>query len=145
MRLALAESSRIYQAEAAVAAVRQRIAELEEEVRPMRSFLSGEVATATRWRLLGLGKTKARIFDVLMRAPIAAHARLAHCLGNGSDPVAIRVHISQMRRVLRPHGVEIETVVDAGYALPPESKRRALVVCAEIEAAPSIAPEACAP
>lgn len=99
--------------------------ELRERIRQLEKVLRDPIPNL--WNL-PLTKMKSRMLGVLYRTPgIVTRERLRAAirgLDSDADTKVDDVHLSQLRRTLRPHGIRIETVHDSGYRLPPESRAR---------------------
>lgn len=108
--------------------LRERISELEEEVRQLRALLAPKVSTPGKWRLgpmekavfcaIAAGKgdyvSSERIMVVLdgrRRAPI------------GAPDITMRQYVMRLRRKLAPFGIVIESWQYYGYRLSEASLR----------------------
>ncbi|MBX3527556.1 MAG: hypothetical protein KF904_15235 [Rhodoblastus sp.] len=92
-------------------ALRERVAELEEEVRQLRAQLEPQMD----WRFLRLSLTHSRILSILYAASpyTATHERLETV----STRECVRNHLKTLRPRLAPLGVQIRAVWCEGYAL----------------------------
>jgi DNA-binding response OmpR family regulator len=103
--------------------LRQRIEELEEENAQMRAAL-GALDGCEDWYRYGLTPGEMKIFQALRRRKIATTQQLLFALyPNDPDRRAevelniIRVIVSNLRRKLRPAGVEIRCARNVGWWL----------------------------
>jgi len=126
-----------YQAE--VTRLRAALEESQEELRSLRQLLATPVRLSADWRLT---RTEQKILGVLnKRAALATTAAAIHLLVHGQkDGVfgdgSIKSQVCKMRKKLRPHGIEIETVGWDGYRLTDQSRKLLAGLLAErLEAA----------
>lgn len=105
--------------------LRDRVHDLEEENLRLRLRLASVMSTPPEWRLTNMER---RILIVLASAkePLSDRAIEALIYGQNNDRCrhVIAVHMVRIRRKLEKHGVEIETVRGAGWALAPEMRER---------------------
>ena len=108
------------------AALRERIAILEEENRQLRDLLVPQIALPSEWRLC----RNAEIFLVATRAAAPGYLsreRALHALYGFDDrgcPQKLLDHwLWRVRRAMREHcaAIQIRTVRGRGYLMPPES------------------------
>ena len=109
-------------------ALRERIAELEEEVRQLREKLAPHMD----WRFLGLSETHSRILSMLYAAApyTAGHERFETI----TTRERVRNHLKLLRPILAPLGVSIRAMWGEGYALSAEDKRKLDQARADYEA-----------
>lgn len=97
---------------------RDRIAELEEEVRQLREIVKVE-DRALELRF-GLTPTEGRILRVLAKGGVWSRDKLSMlCCKNGTDADAIGVHMMRVRAKIAP--VKITVSWGMGYAIEGES------------------------
>lgn len=104
--------------------LRDRVYELEEEVRQLRKLLAGEARFPIEWKLQ---PGEAKLLSSLAAAPQGYRSREALCriISKLDDPqlTLVAVRISNLRRKLKPLGISILTRSHDGYELPPASRR----------------------
>ena len=127
--------------------LRERVEELEEEVRQLREQLHGRLPTTERVvqvrDMLGVLRGEVYVMLTLLeRSPrvvtkeqlLSTYAHYSQLVGGGRDVIdldhrqmTVRVH--RLRKALRPHDVDIRTVWGIGYLLSVEgaAKFRALM------------------
>lgn len=109
-------------------ALRNRIAELEEEIRQLRADM-----TPTNATFLGiLSKNQIKILFGIYSRPIADYAYLDRITEQGDrynrytdinhEALRNRVSIWKLRKKMREHGIEIKTWRGIGYYLDDENK-----------------------
>lgn len=103
--------------------LRERIEELEEQVRQLREALAPRIIWPLEW---GLRPFERAILSAIHAcAGIATYERLVAALWHEErdDPYALlKVHVWNTRRKLAAIGVDIATVRGIGYRLPPASR-----------------------
>lgn len=105
--------------------LRDRVFELEEEVRQLRSMLKPlcDERLPLQWHLT---PAEERLLLVLARAPegyMSLEAlRRAITVDPHAGPNGVRVRVSRLRKTLGVHGVKIYTRWGGGYYLPPDSR-----------------------
>ena len=127
--------------------LRERVEELEEEVRQLREQLHGQLPTTERVvqvrDMLGVLRGEVYVMLALLeRSPrvvtkeqlLSTYAHYSQLVGGGRDVIdldhrqmTVRVH--RLRKALRPHDVNIRTIWGTGYLLSVEgaAKFRALM------------------
>jgi DNA-binding response OmpR family regulator len=112
---------------------RDRIEFLEEENRWLRdkiARLEGRDETVRSRLSFGLTKYEAALFSLMLRCGHGTYDALADAIWNGIDEPrdlfwAIRHHMKRLRKKLRPHGIDFETVYGIGYRMSDEARARA--------------------
>jgi DNA-binding response OmpR family regulator len=111
-------------------ALRNRIAELEEEIRQLR-----EDMVATDATFLGfLSKNEMKILLGIYSRPVADYAYLDRITENSDkynrytdvnhEDLRVRVSVWKLRKKMRQHGIEIKTWRGIGYYLDDENKAK---------------------
>lgn len=95
--------------------------EIEERVRQLEGALRDESWIPTEWKLTA---TYVVMLNVLMRRNLTTREALMTALHSddpdgGPDDKTLDVHILKMRRLLEPHGIEIENIRGQGWKLAP--------------------------
>lgn len=115
-------------------ALRDRIEELEEEVRQLRRE-NMDISFPPEWRLTA---AHARLLRRLHGAPggFLTHEKVYDALRLWADSAEnevnlVRSQICKMRQRLSPFGIEIRKRWGQGYELPPETKAKITGVLAE--------------
>lgn len=104
--------------------LRDRIDELEEEVRQLKDGKSG-IVFPSEWRLTA---ANSRALQALYQAPhgLLSNTQIFNAVrlwADGGDEYAlVRVQVHKMRKKLTPFGVEIKLRWGQGYELPANSK-----------------------
>jgi DNA-binding response OmpR family regulator len=110
--------------------LRDRIAELEEEVRQLRTDMIPTDAT-----FLGfLSKNEMKILLGIYSRPVADYAYLDRITEHGDrynrytdvnhEDLRVRVSVWKLRKKMRAHGIEIKTWRGIGYYLDDENKSK---------------------
>lgn len=101
----------------------ERIAELEEIVGLTAAM---PLIATLRWR--GLTRNPARLLGMLLRRPIVphscAHDALYGDVKDAREITAIPTVLKNLRKVLRPMGVEIINMYGEGWMITPDDKRK---------------------
>lgn len=101
-----------------------RIAELEEEVTQLHELLAGDVDVLPYERMTPQAR---RVLNCLMRNQTANREQLYYAM-HGFNPEAegngVDVMLTRVRKVLRPHGVEIRHITAHVWAITPEDKEK---------------------
>lgn len=111
-----------------------RIDELEEENRQLRERIAELTGINDTWaarQAFGLTDTEARVLLLIVRCGQAEYRHLEASIwddldGCASDnpPGCIRSHVKRMRKKIRPHGIDVETIYSFGYAISESSRAR---------------------
>lgn len=110
--------------------LRERIAELEEEIRQLRADM-----VATNATFLGfLSKNEMKILMGIYSRPVADYAYLDRITEQGDrynrytdvnhEDLRVRVSVWKLRKKMRQHGIEIKTWRGIGYYLDAEGKAK---------------------
>ena len=116
---------------------RERIAELEEEIRQLREALTPEIAFPRGLRLTPfegrlLAFLYARSPNVMSKERI--REALYPCDVDGPSDKVFDVYISNMRKKLRPYDVKIVSTWALGWSIDAPAKRRlAAMISGEVE------------
>ncbi|RYE48320.1 MAG: helix-turn-helix domain-containing protein [Hyphomicrobiales bacterium] len=110
--------------------LRDEVELLREENRQLKERLG--LSPTTQFflearRRLELQPQTARVLAALIGGPLVSKAELleAMCVGwEERELKNVDVRIFHLRKALRPHGIEIETIWGTGYRLVPEMKAR---------------------
>jgi DNA-binding response OmpR family regulator len=115
--------------------LRDRIEVLEEQNRQLRTrlrALTGAGASLVYRRAFGLTASEATILGMLIRCGEATYNTLFEAVyadddfcGLENPNCAVRTHIKRLRRKIRPHGIEFETVYGFGFAMSEEARAAA--------------------
>jgi two-component system, cell cycle response regulator CtrA len=109
-----------------LARARERIAELEAQLALLSTELPAEALIAERLRLT---TGQAHILTLLLTRALVTRSGLMQWLWGWrweeKDPKGLDVRMCGLRKAVRPHGVEVETVYGTGWRLT-DSSRRAL-------------------
>ncbi len=106
----------------------------ESEARESESEATERLAVVMR--AFGLTKAEAQFMQALLPGRAVTKEALYAAIDRRDDEVDIKivdVLASKVRKKLRPHGVEIETVWGTGYRLAPDMAARAEVLIAGID------------
>lgn len=99
--------------------------ELRERVRQLEQLLRDPIEDM--WNL-PLTRSRSRMLGILYRTPgVVTRERMdfaLHGMDSTIDLKCIDVHLSGLRKQIKPHGITIETVWGRGYRLPAESRVR---------------------
>lgn len=112
-----------------VAAMRDRIEELEEENRQLRQMMRPNLQFKPE---LALCQQEARLLALLYERPLANYEQIAAAFEivhlGPADGVDERKHVGvvahRLRRKLKPHGIKFNTIWGVGYAADSENKAR---------------------
>ena len=103
---------------------------LRDRVEMLEDALGISPSITSRLRAaFGLSLGEARILGILMSRQLigfdAMYSVLYGALAEDDQPSdqVVKVHIFKLRKKLKPHDIEIATLVSEGYALRPEAKR----------------------
>jgi len=99
---------------------------LKEQNAYLRSALMGAVELPLEWKLT---KTEQRIMSVCLARDLATKEALAAALywdkeDPADGPSNVKVHISKIRRKLKPFGIEIKTIWGQGFHVPAEIREQ---------------------
>lgn len=105
--------------------LRDRVFELEDEVRDLRKVLAGECQFPIEWRLR---PASARLLSALLSAPngYRSYDALSQIVSPTQVAVGsslVKVQMAHLRSRLQPLGIEIATRWGEGYELPAASRR----------------------
>ena len=112
--------------------MQRRISELEDEVfnlkedlRLLKRSIQTPLVTPLSW---GLSPMPKKILELIYTANgMATYERIYHaCYAERLDPPSLQVltvHISNMRRKLKKHGIEIKNHWGEGFSMPAASKK----------------------
>ncbi len=120
--------------------MRAALDEAVERVRQLKSALEGCGGDLVLFkRVFKLRPQQAAVLAALLQREQVSHEALALCLPEGwADPEErnsdqiVKLHIHNLRRKLKPHGIKIETIWGFGYRVSATDKAK--VMCA-VEAA----------
>jgi DNA-binding response OmpR family regulator len=104
--------------------LRNRVDDLEFELRELRSTVSSEAALFASWGLTG---RQATVLSALYHAPggylskQGIYRKLYHGCADVGEQI-IKILVCHVRRKLKAHGVEIENVFGQGYRLTAEGR-----------------------
>lgn len=119
---------------AGIAALREENETLRERLVQLEAALRRETDRPLFYDF-GLSPSEMRILNLLLSRSVVSNAAFMDVLyGARSDPPSakvIAVRICQMRRKLRPFGIEIETMSGWGYRLTPAMKARIRAIAVE--------------
>ena len=109
-----------------------RVDELEEEVRQLRSAVQAESDDTDKYRMtFELTHAQSIMLDLLMRRPVATAEALAQVLPKvkpksdmRDDGPLIKAHKCHLAKKLKPYGFEIKTLPGRGYYLHPDMKEK---------------------
>ena len=113
-----------------IEALREIIDEQREEIRQLRAELFAAEWTPPDW--LSLTRTEETILRLLVARPRVvdgwALCEALEAAGSRADQTGkiLQVYICKLRTILRPHGIQIETVWGRGYRLDPAGRARLL-------------------
>ncbi|CAN7583295.1 winged helix-turn-helix domain-containing protein [Devosia sp. LjRoot16] len=121
--------------------LRDEVEFLREENRQLKERLGlspdNQFFLEARYRLR-LQPQVARVLAALMGSPMVSKGELLEAMCDGWEERELKnvdVRIFHLRKALRPHGVEIETIWGQGYRLVPEMKTRVRQLLGLAEAA----------
>ncbi|QCI65655.1 winged helix-turn-helix domain-containing protein [Phreatobacter stygius] len=102
------------------------LAEAREHLERLERSLGQDLALPLEWRLTPL---QGRVVSALLSRDVVPEQTLSELLylSRGvvyRDPAAVKVHISNIRRRLRPFGIEIAHHRGRGYALAADVRAR---------------------
>ena len=112
--------------DAKVRALRERVDELEEQVRQLREQLVPPLAFPAEWRLTANESSVLAFLYARSPHPMSKERVLAAVWGHCDDcpgEKIVDVVLSKTRAKLRPAGIVIETRWGDGFALPRESRK----------------------
>lgn len=95
---------------------------LRDELETLKDSLGMNFLAPPELRLTG---HETRLFGRLLKGDVASKAALLTAIYNGRDEAEIKiidVFICNMRKKLKPFGLEIATIWGVGYRMTPESK-----------------------
>lgn len=98
--------------------VRDHVLQLEKTSRDLIPPMLGLPLTKSKRRLLGILYRHA---DIVPRERLNV---LMWGVDSNIDPKGLDVHISQLRHMVEPHSITIDTIYDVGYRLSAESRPR---------------------
>jgi hypothetical protein len=110
--------------------LRDRIAELEEELRQLR-----EDTVKVDWLLLGnLSKQQSALLAAISKLGVAPYRHLDHVSedhgkynryeGERHQTLRTKVAVCKLRQKLRPYDIEIKTIRGVGYHIDDENKAK---------------------
>lgn len=103
--------------------LRDRCETLEEENRQLRETLAPIRVFPKEWKLR---PAHHRILSCFLQSPNGvrtdAQLRAVACHSDAECPSIIKMQISYLRKLVKPHGVEIKTRWGVGYELPAASR-----------------------
>ena len=109
--------------------LRDQLEEAHEQIRQLRETV--RPSNVTRYRGLDLTRTEQAALQILVTAQGAcSNERLfqglygSRCEASQPTSRIISVFICRLRRKLRPHGIEIDTLRGVGLFIRPQSKER---------------------
>lgn len=111
---------------------RDRIDELEEEVRQLREVAFGQdLIPPLAWRLT---PTEATLVRLLVRHPLVRWETFEAAMTAArwdweAEPKILDVYVSKLRKKLGPFGVEIVTQWGRGWGLRPSAREQVRVAC----------------
>ena len=103
---------------------RERIAELEEELRQVRAAFAPELDVPLDWHL---PRGQRLVLQALLACSVFTSAQFyGYVWGRPgrSERRNLYTTICRLRRFLKPYRIEITTIPSVGYALRPEHKAR---------------------
>lgn len=103
------------------------VEELEDEIVMLKDALGMTYKGNPEWPISPMER---RLLGIIAKTGRAHHERIRTALyAHKSDPPGdkiIHVHVSHLRRKLKPYGIEIKTTFGEGYWLTPESRERVM-------------------
>lgn len=125
------------------ARLRDRIDYLEAEVafyKDMLAVPTDAIFIATARAKLRITPRAARVLHILTFSKRTSKEAMHHAYTNGAesaedDEKIIDVQVYHVRKALKPHGIDVETIWGDGYRMTPEAKAAVLALLG-IEAKP---------
>jgi len=113
--------------------LRERIEYLEAENANLRQVIRNEIEGATIFTVrkrLGITKSCARILVQLLANDSVSYDAIFHELycnrNDPPEPQVIKVFVTNLRRVLKTHGIYIMTTWGQGYYLTPDMRSKVM-------------------
>ena len=114
-------------------AMRERIDELEEQVRQLKERAHGSV-DLKYMVAFGISREESRMLQLLMREVGVSIATWASAHQDLEQPMKLinkRVH--DIRRKLKKHDIKIETIWGEGYRMPPAYREKVRAIVEAVE------------